>query len=407
MPNKRTRRSGEETGRPPSPTQRPCIYMDHNATTPLDSRVFEAMTPFLTTAFGNSASRSHSYGRDADQAVEVARAQTAKLLNVADKEIIWTSGATEANNLAIKGVAYARRDRGRHIITQATEHHAVLDPCRWLSDEGFDVTVLPVDAVGRVDPDQVICALRANTILVSIMWANNEIGTIQPIREIGLACQNRNVLFHTDATQAVGKISIDLAAEPVDLLSLSAHKFYGPKGSGALYVRTKSPRIKLVPLFHGGGHERGMRSGTINVPGVVGLGAACDLCRRNMAADATKLSALRDQLEHGILSRVSGVRVNGDIAHRLPQTTHLSFDDVEAEGMLVALKDVALSTGSACTSASMEPSHVLTALGLPEAAIYGSIRFGLGRDTTVDHVRHVTDRVVEAADRLRGLRQLA
>jgi cysteine desulfurase len=381
--------------------------MDHNATTPLDPRVFEAMTPFLTTAFGNSASRSHSYGHDADQAVEAARAQTAKLLNAADKEIIWTSGATEANNLAIKGVAYARRDRGRHIITQATEHHAVLDPCRWLSDEGFDVTVLPVDAVGRVDPDQVICALRADTILVSIMWANNEIGTIQPIREIGIACQNRNILFHTDATQAVGKLSIDLAAEPVDLLSLSAHKFYGPKGSGALYVRTKSPRIKLVPLFHGGGHERGMRSGTINVPGVVGLGAACDLCRRDMAADATKLSALRDQLEQGILSRVSGVRVNGDIAHRLPQTTHLSFDDVEAEGMLVALRDVALSTGSACTSANMEPSHVLSALGLPEAAIYSSIRFGLGRDTTVDHVRHVTDRVIEAVDRLRGLRQLA
>jgi cysteine desulfurase len=269
------------------------------------------------------------------------------------------------------------------------------------------VTVLPVDRLGRVHPDQVAGAIRPDTILVSIMWANNEIGTIQPIQEISAACRARDVLFHTDATQAVGKIAIDLNQQSVDLLSLSGHKLYGPKGSGALYVRSRSPRTKLVPLLHGGGHERGMRSGTINVPGVVGVGAACDLCRREMAMEAARLSSLRDELEREIISRTAGVRVNGDSAHRLPQTTHLSFDDVEAEAMLVALDDVAVSTGSACTSASVEPSHVLSSLGMAETAIYGSIRFGLGRDTTAADVRYVITRVTETVRRLRELRQSA
>lgn len=397
-----------QTSLPPDSVRRTGrIYLDHNATTAVDPRVLTAMIPFFTEAFGNSASRSHHFGNEADRAVATARSQVAALFNVEAKDIVWTSGATEANNLAIKGVAFANRDRARHIITQATEHHAVLDPCQWLGQEGFEITVLPVNAKGRVDPESVADAIRNDTSLVSIMWANNETGTIQPVREIGRACRERGILFHTDATQAVGKLPIDLSSEPVDLLSLSAHKFYGPKGVGALYVRPRTPRTKLVPLFHGGGHERAMRSGTINVPGVVGLGAACEMRRSEMAAEATRLSVLRDALEQGILSGISGVRVNGDLAHRLPQTTHLSFEGVDAEGMLVALDGIALSTGSACTSASIAPSHVLSAMGLSEAATYGSIRFGLGKDSTMSEVREVVNRVVDAVHRLRELRRPA
>jgi cysteine desulfurase len=380
--------------------------MDHNATTPLDPRVLDAMLPYLREVYGNAASRTHALGHAAERAVELAREQLSELLGADPKEIIWTSGATEANNLAIKGAAFAQRSRGRHIVTQATEHPAVLDPCRWLATEGFDVTVLPVDAAGRVEVASVAAAIRPDTVLVSVMWANNETGTLQPVREIGEVCRARSVLCHCDATQAVGRVPVDVRSCAVDLLSLSAHKFYGPKGCGALYVRHRSPRTKLVPLFHGGGHERGLRSGTANVPGIVGLGAAADICRRELVADAARVAALRDRLEQRIINTVPGVTVNGARCSRLPNTTHLTFDGVEAEAMLVALGGVALSTGSACTSASMEPSHVLAAMGLGEASIFGSLRFGLGRGNTEVEVDAVAAQVADAVGRLRALRQL-
>lgn len=382
------------------------IYMDHNATTPLDARVLDVMLPYLRESFGNAASRTHPIGHAADRAVELARTQLAALVGADPKEIVWTSGATEANNLALKGVAWAQRHRGRHIITQATEHHAVLDPCRWLASEGFDVTVLPVDAAGRVDPSSVAGALRDDTILVSIMWANNETGTLQPVKEVGDICRARDVTFHCDATQAVGRIAIDVRACAIDLLSLSAHKFYGPKGCGALYIRHRSPRIRLISLFHGGGHERGVRSGTANVPGIVGLGAAADICRREMVAEATRIAALRDELERRILNTVPGVMVNGASDARLPNTTNLTFEGIEAEALLVALRSIAVSTGSACTSASVEPSHVLKAMMLDEGAIFGSLRFSLGRSTTASEVDAVVGQLTDAVGRLRAMRQL-
>ena len=401
-----SRRRGPATPAPPAVSAAP-IYLDHNATTPLDARVLAAMMPYLTTEFGNAASRTHAFGHVAHRAVEGARANMAALLNVDANELFWTSGATESNNLAIKGVARHSAGRGRHIVTQATEHPSVLDPFRWLAGEGFEVTVLPVDGSGRVDPAQVADALRPDTTLVSIMWANNEVGTVQSIRDIAASCAARGVLFHTDATQAVGKMPIDLRACPVDLLSLSAHKFYGPKGCGALYVRQRSPRIELTPLFHGGGQERGRRSGTANVPGIVGLGEAAKLCRQEMAAEGPRLRSLRDRFERRVIGEIVDARVNGDASRRLPHTSHFTFDGVAADALLVALGDVAASTGSACTSSSVAPSHVLTAMGFTEGAIDGSVRFGIGRQTTDEQLDRVAERLTAAVSRLRSMRSFA
>jgi len=384
------------------------IYLDYNATTPVDPRVFEAMRPYFMEVFGNAASASHSFGHAAQDAVLRARNQIAALLNVEQderqgaREIILTSGATEANNLAIKGVAHAYHEKGRHIITQATEHKGVLESCQRLATEGFEITWLPVDSGGRVSADQVAQAIRPDTLLVSIMYANNETGTIQPIPEIGAICKARDVFFHTDATQAVGKVPIDVHADGIDLLSLSAHKFYGPKGSGALFVRRKGPRVRLMPLFDGGGHERGYRSGTLNVPGIVGLGAACEIAKREMAEESSRLSTMRDRFESQIRSALDRVFVNGDPSHRLPQVTNLSFAAADGSSMLRAFDDVAVSSGSACTSASLAASHVLRAMGLEDELAYNSIRFSLGRFTTDDELEYVAEKVIRTVRSLRG-----
>lgn len=384
------------------------IYLDYNATTPVDPRVFEAMRPYFTEVFGNAASSSHAFGRAAQDAVVRARNQVAALLNVEQdplggaREIIWTSGATESNNLAIKGVAGSYADKGRHIITQATEHRAVLDPCRRLEAEGHAVTWLPVNSEGRVTPEQIAQAIRPDTVLVSIMYANNETGTIQPIREIGGLCKARGVFFHTDATQAAGKIPIDVHADGVDLLSLSAHKLYGPKGAGALFVRRKDPRVRLAPLLDGGGHERGYRSGTLNVPGIVGLGAACEVAQREMPAEAARLWGLRDRLETAIIAALPRVFINGDPAHRLPQVTNLSFAGADGNSILRALDDIAVSSGSACTSASLEASHVLRAMGIDDELAHNAIRFSLGRFTTWQEVDYVVGKVVRVVQSIRG-----
>ena len=398
-PRSKPRRAASESAR----TVARSIYLDHSATTPLDPRVLDAMYPSMTDAFGNAASITHALGQAAALAVETARGQTAGLLNAEPKEIIWTSGATEANNLAIKGVAAAIRTEGRHLITQATEHNAILDACTWLQSEGFEVTVLPVDGTGRVRTSDVVSSLRPDTILVSIMYANNEIGTVQPIREIGAICRGRGIVFHTDATQAVGKIPVDVRADNIDLLSLSAHKLYGPKGCGALFVRNRTPRLRLVPLLHGGGHERGMRSGTLNVPGIVGLGVACELARTAMVAESRRIAALRDEFEATLLAQIPGAAVNGDRSHRLPHCTSLTFSGVEAEALLVAMPDLALSTGSACTSASVQPSHVLRAIGLSEAQAHSTLRVSLGRWNTQEEIAHSVRRIVESVHRLREL----
>ena len=385
------------------------IYLDYNATTPVDPHVFEAMRPYFTELFGNAASTNHSFGQTAQAAVVKARNQVAALLNVEQderqgaREIIWTSGATEGNNLAIKGVAHTYRDKGRHLITQATEHKAVLDTCQRLESEGFEITWLPVNSAGRVSPEELSRKIRPDTLLVSIMYANNETGTIQPVREIGAICKERNVFFHTDATQAVGKIPVDVEADGIDLLSLSAHKLYGPKGCGALFVRRKGPRVRLMPLFDGGGHERGYRSGTLNVPGIVGLGAACEIARELMPAESQRLSTLRDRLESTIRSAIDRVVVNGDIDHRLPQVSNLSFAAADGSSMLNALDDVAVSSGSACTSASLQASHVLRAMGLEDELAHNSIRFSLGRFTTSDEIDYVAAKVVRIVRSLRGI----
>lgn len=385
------------------------IYLDYNATTPVDPRVFEAMRPCFTEVFGNAASSSHAFGRAAQDAVVKARNQVAALLNVEQderqgaREIIWTSGATESNNLAIKGVAGSYADKGRHIITQATEHPAVLDPCRRLEVHGYAVTWLPVNRAGRVSAEQVAQAIRADTVLVSIMYANNETGTIQPIREIGAVCKERGVFFHTDATQAVAKIPIDVQADGIDLLSLSAHKLYGPKGVGALFVRRKGPRVRLTPLLDGGGHERGYRSGTLNVPGIVGLGAACDIAQGEMPAESARLSGLRNRLESSIRDALPGVFINGDPVHRLPQVSNLSFAGADGSSILRALDDIAVSSGSACTSASLEASHVLRAMGIEDELAYNSIRFSLGRFTTAQEVDYVIEKVVRIVQSIRGI----
>ncbi|HSB67833.1 MAG TPA: IscS subfamily cysteine desulfurase [Candidatus Methylomirabilis sp.] len=382
------------------------IYMDHHATTPVAAEVFEAMRPYFMEQFGNAASRNHAFGWAAESAVEAARAQVAHLIGCKPVELVFTSGATEADNLAIKGAAYASRERGNHVITCQIEHHAVLDPCKRLEKDGFDVTYLPVDSSGRVDPGAVAAAITPRTILVSIMLANNEIGTIQPLAEIGKICKERGVLFHSDAVQGVGKIPANVDALGVDLMSLTAHKLYGPKGVGALYVRMGKPRVRLVAQMDGGGHEKGRRSGTLNVPGIVGLGKACELAEQIMESEAVRLTALRERLKSGIFKRLDHVHLNGHPTERLPGNLNVSFEFVEGESLLMSLKDVAVSSGSACTSASLEPSYVLRALGIGEELAHTSIRFGLGRGNTEEEVDYVCDQLAEQVTRLRAMSPL-
>jgi cysteine desulfurase len=382
------------------------IYLDHNATTPLDKRVLEAMMPYLTTDFGNAASRNHAFGWKAEAAVENAREQTAGLIGATAKDIVFTSGATESNNLAIKGVAEMYRDKGNHIITDLLEHKAVIDPCKRLEQAGFQVTWLKPDRFGVVSAEQVAEAITDKTILVSVMAANNEIGTLNPVAAIGALAKQRGVLFHCDATQAVGKVPIDVEAMGIDLLSLSAHKIYGPKGIGCLYVRRKGPRVRLTCQMDGGGHERGMRSGTLNVPGIVGLGAACVICRSEMAAEAMRLTGLRDRLHQTIAAGLDYVYLNGHPTQRLPNTVNLSFAYVEGEALMMKMKDVAVSSGSACTSASLEPSYVLRAIGVSDDLAHSSIRFGVGRFTTEQEVDYAAAAVVRGVKELRELSPL-
>ncbi|MDB4981826.1 MAG: Cysteine desulfurase [Myxococcales bacterium] len=381
------------------------IYMDNHATTPVDPRVVEAMLPYFTEIFGNAASRSHSFGWAAEKAVETAREQVGALIGASGKEIVWTSGATESDNLAIKGAAEFHKERGNHIVTAQTEHKAVLDTCKRLEKEGFDVTYLPVAADGRVTPDAVKAAMTDKTILVSIMLANNEIGTVNPVDEIGAVVKERGALFHIDAVQGVGKIPFDVNAARADLVSLSAHKMYGPKGVGALYVRRK-PRVRITAMIDGGGHERGMRSGTLNIPGIVGFGKAAELCQAEMATEAVRLLALREKLRAGLQSRITDTYVNGSLEHRLPGNLNISFAYVEGEAMLMGLKDIAVSSGSACTSASLEPSYVLRSLGVEEELAHTSIRFGLGRFNTEEEVDFVIDLVATKVEKLRDLSPL-
>ena len=377
--------------------------MDNQATTPLDARVLEAMMPYLTGKFGNAASRNHSFGWEAEQAVEIAREQIANLIGASPKEIIFTSGATESDNLAIKGVGEAARAFGNHIITQATEHKAVLDTCKRLEERGYRVTYLPVESDGLIQLDDLKRAIEADTILVTIMTANNEIGVLQPVREIGEICHERGVFFHTDAVQAVGKVPFHVIDDKVDLASISAHKMYGPKGVGALYVRRRNPRVEVRAQIDGGGHERGMRSGTLNVPGVVGLGQACEFAQQEMATEAGFLRGLRDRLRNKLEAELDRVRVNGSIEHRLPGNLNISFAGVDSESLMMGINDVAVSSGSACTSAALEPSHVLKALGVGDEAAHSSIRFGLGRFNTEAQVDYVAARVVDVVKRLREL----
>ncbi len=382
------------------------IYLDNAATTPIDPRVLEAMMPYLTDRFGNAASHSHAFGWEAEEAVEGARKQISRLINVNAREIFFTSGATESNNMAIKGVAAAYRAKGNHIITTAIEHKAVLDVCQVLEKQGIETTYLPVDRKGLLDPEAVRAAIRESTILVSVIHANNEIGVIQDVAAIGNICKDRGVIFHTDAVQAIGKIPFDAQAISADLVSLSGHKIYGPKGVGALFVRRKNPRVALAPLIDGGGHEAGLRSGTLNVPGIVGLGRACELSRLEMPEEAPRLAAMRDRLRESILARLEEVSVNGDIERRLPGNLNLSFSYVEGEALMMSLKGIAVSSGSACTSASLEPSHVLKALGVSEELAHASIRFSLGRFNTATEIERVADTVVEKVGRLRQLSPL-
>ncbi|HEX9510725.1 MAG TPA: IscS subfamily cysteine desulfurase [Puia sp.] len=382
------------------------VYLDHNATTPCDPRVVEAMLPYFTEKFGNAASRTHSFGWEGEEAVEYAREQVAALIGAEPKEIVFTSGATEADNLAIKGVFELYAGKGNHIITAATEHKAVLDTCGHLEKMGGEVTYLPVSPEGLIDPAELQAAIKPTTILIAIMYANNEIGVIQPIREISRIARQHGVVFFTDAAQAVGKIPVDVNEDGIDLMALSAHKIYGPKGAGALYVRRKNPRVRLSAQMDGGGHERGMRSGTLNVPGIVGFGKACELCRLEMEADNGRIRALRDRLENALLELEQSF-VNGSREHRLPQTTNISFKYVDAEGLITAVnKNIAVSSGSACTSASLEPSYVLKALGLDDALAHSSLRFGLGRFTTEEGINYAIEQLKEGVSRLRGLSPL-
>jgi cysteine desulfurase len=382
------------------------IYLDNNATTRTDPRVVEAMLPYFTERYGNAASLTHSFGQEADEAIDRARQQVADLIGAHPREIVFTSGATESNNLALKGIASLYRPKGDHLITTATEHKAVLDPVRRLGREGWNITILPVDAYGRVTVEQIAQALTPRTILVSVMAANNEIGTLQPIAAIGRLCKERGVLFHSDAAQAAGKIPLAVEEMGIDLLSLSAHKMYGPKGVGALYVRRRDPRVRLEPQMEGGGQERGLRSGTANVPGIVAFGVACELCQQEMARERVRLTNLRERLRLGIQEQLREVTLNGHPSERLPGNLNLSFAHVKGEALLMALRDVAVSSGSACTTASVEPSYVLKALGLDDELAHGSLRFGLGRFTTVEEVEIVIEDVVRAVHYLRNLNPL-
>ncbi len=380
------------------------VYMDHSTTTPLDPEVLEAMMPYLTEQFGDPSSRSHAWGWAAEEAVDRAREQVAALIGAQPEELVFTSGATESDNLAIKGIAHAYGDKRNHIITQQTEHRAILDACRALEKEGFAITYLPVDRYGLVDPETVRAALTEKTILVSIMHANNEVGTVQPLAEMGRIVKERGILFHSDAVQTVGKIECDVDDLQLDLMSISGHKMYGPKGVGALYVRKTRPRrIKLVPLFDGGGHERGLRSGTLNVPGIVGLGKACELCARLRQAEAERLTQLRVRFVECITHALDHVHLNGHPALRLPNNINLSFGFVEAEALILGMKDIACSSGSACTSTTLEPSYVLKAMGLDEEVVHSSVRFGLGRWTTEAEVDYTVQRVMDRVKRLREM----
>lgn len=382
------------------------IYMDNNATTPVDPRVLDAMLPYFKEDFGNAASRNHVFGWRAEEAVTKAREQIAALIGASSaKEIIFTSGATESDNLAIKGAAYFYKDKGNHVITVKTEHKAVLDSCKRLEREGFEVTYLDVLPDGRLDPEVLRAAIKPTTILVSVMHANNEIGSVHPIAEIGAICREKGVLFHCDAVQSLGKVPFDVEKMKVDLVSISAHKMYGPKGVGALYVRRK-PRVRLVPLIDGGGHENGMRSGTLNVPGIVGLGKAAELARAELAEESARTLALREKLRKGIESRLDMVMVNGSLEHRLPGNLNISFSYVEGEALMMALKDVAVSSGSACTSASLEPSYVLRAVGVEEDLAHSSIRFGIGRFNTEAEVDYVIELLERKVSKLRELSPL-
>jgi cysteine desulfurase len=382
------------------------IYMDNHATTPMDPRVVEAMLPYFTEKFGNAASRNHSFGWAGEEAVENARQQVASLIGATAKEIIFTSGATESDNLMIKGVAEMYREKGNHIITQAIEHKAVLDTCKNLEKHGFEVTYLPVQKDGRVDPEDVRKAIKPTTILISVMYANNEIGIINPMQEIGKIAKEHGVIFAVDGVQAAGKVPVDVQKDNIDLLAISAHKMYGPKGVGALYVRRRNPRVQLSALIDGGGHERGMRSGTLNVPGIVGLGKACELCQQEMAQESERIRGLRERLRVGLEAKLDEVFINGSMEHRLPNNLNMSFAYVEGESLLMGINDVAVSSGSACTSATLEPSYVLKALGVGEDLAHTSIRFGLGRFTTQEEVDYVIDKMVQVVTKLRELSPL-
>ncbi len=382
------------------------IYMDSHATTPVDPRVFEAMRPYFTEIFGNAASRNHSFGWEAEEAVEKARKQLADLIGATAKEIVFTSGATESTNLALKGVAEMYAEKGNHIITQATEHKATLDTCKRLEKNGFRVTYLPVQTNGLIDLEQLKEAITDKTILISIMYANNEIGVVQPVAEIGKIAKERGVFFHTDGVQAVGKIPVNVTRDGIDLMSITGHKFYGPKGVGALYVRRRAPRVQLTAQMDGGGHERGMRSGTLNVPGIVGLGAAAEICNKEMAIESVRLAGLRDRLKDRILASLDEVYINGTMEHRLPHNLNISFAYVEGESLLMGINDIAVSSGSACTSATLEPSYVLKALGAGDDLAHSSIRFGLGRFNTEEEVDYVAAKVIDVVQKLRELSPL-
>ncbi len=387
---------------PPAAVKLP-IYLDNHATTPIDPRVLEAMLPYLTNRFGNAASRNHQFGWEAETAVETAREQIAKLIGAKPKEIILTSGATESNNLAIKGVAEMYKQKGDHIVTVVTEHKAVLDSCKRLEKYGYKVTYLPVKPDGLIDLDQLQGAFTDRTILVTIMAANNEIGVLQPIEEIGKMCRQREVLFHSDTVQAVGKVPLDVTRMNLDLASLTAHKFYGPKGCGALYVRSENPSVQVSAMIDGGGHEHGMRSGTLNVPGIAGFGQACEIAQQEMPQESLRMAALRDRLCDKLTAQLDELLINGSMEHRLPGNLNMSFSYVEGESLMMGIQDVAVSSGAACTSAKLEPSYVLKSLGLSDDAAHSSLRFGIGRFNTEAEIDYVAERLVEVVSKLREL----
>ena len=382
------------------------IYLDNHSTTPCDPRVVEVMLPYFTEKFGNAASRNHSFGWEAEEGVDQARKQIARLIGADAKEIIFTSGATESDNLALQGIVAMYREKGDHIITSATEHRAVIDTAKYLEKKGVNITFLPVDKAGMVNPDDVRNAITDKTILISIMLANNEIGTINPIAAIGKIAKEKGVIFHCDATQGVGKIPVNVQEMGIDLMSFSAHKIYGPKGIGALYVRRRAPRVRLEPMIYGGGHERGMRSGTLPVSLIVGFGKACELCEQEMAIESVRLAKMRDRLQEGIMGAMDEVYLNGHPTERLPGNLNISFAYVEGEALLMGVKEIALSSGSACTSATLEPSYVLRALGVGSDLAHSSIRFGLGRFTTDEEIEYTIDRMLKAVTHLREMSPL-